>query len=552
MERIRVRAEKALSDELAAMGCQVEPPLFDYGRDAAHGHISSPAALKMAKRLRRPPLEAAERVGARLREVLGDDVERVEVARPGFVNVFPSAQYYHRLLRHIRDQGSAYGRWAVGGSEAVQVEFCSANPTGPLTVAHGRQAAVGDVLASILEAVGYAVTREYFINDSGGQIRRLGESIYSRYAKLFGKDVPLPEGGYQGDYLIGVAEDIARKYGDKFLAATGEDIDRLTALGVEAMLVLIRKDLEDFGVRFDSWTSQLELEKSSLVDAVVADLKARGLCYERDRAVWLKTAEFGDSEDRVLVKSDGTYAYRAPDIAYHKRKFDLGFKRVIDLWGPDHHAHVITMKAALRAIGLDPSAFHVLIVQHCTLFRGGAEVKMSKRAGDFITLAEVVEEVGKDNVRYFFVMRRTDSHLDFDLEVAKAQSLDNPVYYVQYAHARIRSIQKKAVEERGYRREELTSESVDLAPLDARDLELASILDKYPDVVLGSAQTLEPHRITDYLEELARAFHNWYGQCQVLSDERSLSLARLYLIECIRIVIANGLTLLGVSAPSEM
>lgn len=552
MERIKIRAERAIERWLESSRLHLEPPFCQYSREPTHGHISSPIPLRLSRQTERPSRAIAEELLPSLRTSLHEDIEHIEVAGPGFINIFPSPVYWHKLLRYIHDQREDYGRASIGNGEPVQVEFVSANPTGPLTVPHGRQGAVGDVLASILEAVGYRVTREYFINDSGRQITLLGQSLYARYASIFGKEVPIPEDGYHGDYLIPVAEELAERHHDSLLEPSEENLQNITRFAVDFMLRIIKEDLENLGVHFDSWTSQLEIENSGKVDDVLEEFNKRNLTYYKDGALWLKTSRFLDTEDRVLIKSDGAYTYRTPDIAYHKLKYERGFKKIIDIWGPDHHGHIPVMKSAMQALGYDISSLHLIIIQHCTLYRSGEPIKMSTRAGQFITLEEVVREVGRDSARYFFVMRRTDSHLDFDLEVAKAHSLDNPVYYVQYAHARIRSIQRKALEERGFSQVDLASPSADLSRLTAQDYRLVALMDRYPDIILDCAGSLQPNLLTDYLEQVAEAFHAYYTRCPVLSEDSALTKARLYLIEALRVVLRNGLTLLGVSAPDQM
>lgn len=549
-------------NEFSAAGLSDEELVLEFPKEE-HGDFASPVAMRLARRLKIPPKEIAGRLCIAIRNDLPQQVQEVSVAEPGYLNFVIAKEFLRSLLLEVNAMGADYGRSDFGGGKRVQVEFVSANPTGPLTVAHGRQAAVGDALANVLEYTGHEVVREYYINDSGRQMKLLGESVYSSYCAAFGKEFAFPEDGYKGDYIPVIGREIAAQEGDRYLMLDVKDaIEASSDLAGKRILLDIRKDLEDFGVFFDVWFSQKEFERKGKVEALLRYFRENGLSYERDGAVWLRTKSFGDVEDRVLVKSNGELTYRTTDMAYHKDKFERGFELVIDLWGPDHHAHVSCMKAAVKAMGFDESKLNPIIVQYCTLYRGKEKLKMSTRAGQFITLREVMNEVGKDAARFFFVNRRIDSHLDFDLELAKEQSDANPVYYIQYGHARISSIIEFASHDGRFSQIEVRDGSHvatagDLTRLGDSDLRLVREIMKFPDVVERAARQLEPQVIAAYLYELVTAFHNYYtwgvrtGN-RVVSEDIPLSRARLCLVHAVRTVIRNGLRLLGVSAPDKM
>jgi arginyl-tRNA synthetase len=424
------------------------------------------------------------------------------------------------------------------------VEFVSANPTGPLTIAHGRQAAIGDSLANILEFTGYRVTREYYLNDEGTQIDILGRSIQARYRGLLGMEEDFPEDGYKGAYIYDIAKDFRSRYGSRFAGRT--DIKPFREFGLKWILKDIKEDLSEFGVGFDVWYSQRKLRSSGKVAKAIGLLRKRGHIFENEGAVWFRSTAFGDDKDRVVVKSDGSHTYLAPDIAYHLEKYRRGFRRIIDIWGPDHHGYVPRMKAAIQALGFPKDSVDVLIVQLATLYKGGAAVSMSTRAGEFVTLREVREEVGKDVSRFCFIMRRLSSHLDFDLDAVKKESADNPVYYIQYAHARIWSILEKGASAE-------KSASFDPGLLDKpEEVALIRTLSQFPTAVALGAKTLEPYAVLQYLQGLAGLFHSFYNKHRVVSDDPRLTRARLVLVDGVRTVLANGLRLLGVSLPKKM
>ncbi len=543
-----IRAAVTRLAEAARVPAPAEIP-WTVPPQAALGDFSTPLALSFAPALGQRPREVAEAILGAL-TLDPNLIARAEVAGAGYLNFFVAPAYWRQVVRVAREQGPAFGRSSMGGGRPVQVEFVSANPTGPLHVAHGRGAAVGDAVARLLEATGWQVEREYYINDAGTQMALLGTSIWVRYQELHGRTVPFPPDGYQGAYVRHLAEALMAKEGKRLLALPeGEAAMFCAAFGRDEVLGWIQRDLAAFGVTFDRWVSERGLLDRGEVKATLDFLRTRGHLYEQEGALWFRSSAFGDDKDRVLVKSSGELTYAASDIAYHWDKLRRGYSRLIDVWGADHHGYVSRMKAAVAALGYDPGSLTVLLVQIVRLLRGGQEVRMSKRTGDFISLQEVLEEVGPDACRYIFLTRRSDSHLDFDLEVAKAQSMENPVYYVQYAHARCASILREA-EKAG------VSLPAPEAPLDhlalPEEIALLKQCALFPEVVEAAAHALEPHRLPAYLQTLAAEFHGYYTRHRVLSEDRALSAARLSLVAALKQVLANALTLLGVTAPDRM
>ncbi|HPA15431.1 MAG TPA: arginine--tRNA ligase [Desulfobacterales bacterium] len=515
-----------------------------------HGDFSTNAAMIMASVQRMPPRKIAEAVLRNLNDSEGM-ISRTEIAGPGFMNFFIHTAFWYPVLREIFDADTRYGFSDLGKGKKVQVEFVSANPTGPLHVGHGRGAAVGDSIGNILSFCGYDVSKEYYINDSGRQIQTLGRSVFLRYKQLFGENIPFPEDCYQGDYIIELAKTIREEKGGGLL-----ECDEDTAIGcaarfaAESIMKGIRNDLEAFGVRFDSWFSEQSLYDSGKVDEVIRDFRNRKIIYESDGAGWFRTTDYGDEKDRVVVRSSGQTTYFASDIAYHQDKFDRGFERIIDVWGADHHGYMPRMRAAIEAGGHDRNQFEVILVQLVNLLRGGVPVAMSTRAGEFVTLSDVIKEVGRDAARFLFLTRHYDSPLDFDLELAKKKTNENPVFYVQYVHARISSIVLKA-REKGM--ENKAEDEAAVAMLkEPEEIRLIKTMARYPEVVRCSVEFMEPHRITFYLMDLAASFHAYYNKHRVLTDEPVLSRGRLYLVSAVKKVIRNGLTLLGVGAPEKM
>jgi arginyl-tRNA synthetase len=445
--------------------------------------------------------------------------------------------------------GPNWGNSSVGGGERIQVEFVSANPTGPLHVGHGRGAAVGDVLANLLAAAGWKVEREYYINDAGRQMSLLGKSVLARYRQALGKECELPEDGYKGDYIREVARDLILKKGESLIGLDeGEAAAYATIFAGDWILSGIRKDLEDFGVTFDAWVSEKRLLETHPLGELMDDLRGKGEAFEAEDALWLRTTAYGDDKDRVLVRSNGQATYFANDILYHRDKFNRGFDRIIDIWGADHHGYINRMKAAVQTLGKPADSLSVILIQLVRLLRGGEPVAMSTRSGEFDTLRQVMDEVGRDAARFFFLTRKADAQLDFDLEVAKHRSSDNPVYYVQYAHARIKSIFRKLPEgiERAVAAPDLTR------LVHPEEMALIKKVALYPDVVAQAALMLEPHRIPFFLQDISSRFHLYYNRHRVISPDEALSGARLFLLDMVGRVIGHGLGIVGVSAPESM
>jgi len=530
-------------------------------KEMSQGDFSTNAVFKIAKILNRDPLEIGRVVFNTLGPVINDDlslkniIQKCELKPPGFINFFVAEHYLHGAIVRIILEKDNYGRPTLGEGENVQVEFVSANPTGPLSIAHGRQAAIGDALAKILTFIGYSVTKEYYINDEGLQIDNLGKSIWVRYRQQFGENLELPEDGYKGDYISELAQKVPANLKGKYSAWNIETKEFFTTFGCREILSIIKDDLNKFGVQFDSWVKQSDLIKSGRVSEAISFLRKKGFIYDKDGALWLKSTLFGDDKDRVVVKSDGSFTYIASDIAYHKAKFERGFKEMINLWGPDHHGYIPRLLAAVQALGYNPQQLKILIVQLATLYRNGQFVPMSTRAGSFVTLKEVIDEVGKDVARFFFLKRRLDSHLEFDLTAAKEESLENPVYYIQYANARIASLgdyaRKNGIDL------EVTAENRDslisvLNNLTGDELILARILQQFPYVLLAVHEHLEPNLLISYLETLAKTFHQYYARYRIVGSDSNITQARILMASAIAVVIKNGLGLLGVSFPDKM
>jgi len=513
-----------------------------------HGDLSTNIALNLAPVLRRPAEEVAAEIIAHL-TLDPRYVRKVEVAGPGFINFHLGEGYLRETLQDILDRRDDYGKQSWGNGVKLQVEFVSANPTGPLNVVNARAAAVGDVLVNLFNAVGCQGYREYYINDAGRQVKLLGMSVSSRYMALFGFNEPFPEEGYHGDYVRELAREIAEVEGDRFTSWEPEKRwESLSRLALEKMVQLHRELLTRYGVHFDVWFRESELRQSQAHLQLVRLLREKGYVYDKDGAQWFASSRFGDEKDRVLITRDGEPTYFLVDVAYHKNKYDRGFAVVYDLWGPDHHGYIPRMRAAILALGYPESAFQVRIIQQVNLLRGGQIVKMSKRAGRLIEMAELIDEVGVDAARFFFLMRSMTTPLDFDIDLAKEQTEQNPVYYVQYAHARVCNILRYAAEQRLP-----LPQKANLNLLQApEEMDVIKKLIEFPEVISKAARFLEPHRLTSYLMDLAATFHRFYQVHRVVSEDRPLSEARLLLTEATRIVLANGLRLLGISAPERM
>ncbi len=527
------------------------PPIeVEWTKDPSHGDYASNIAMVLASQARKNPREIARILSERIKDPAGI-LERVEIAGPGFMNFFIREGVLTRLLEEVERQGERYGSSALGKGRRVQVEFVSANPTGPLHIGHARGAVVGDVMANILEASGYRVFREYYINDAGNQMNNLGKSVFLRYRELLGEKEEFPEGCYRGEYIRQLAAELLRRDGERYREMDpGEVIRLFTDHAAGAILEEIQEDLRGFGVVFDLYFSESELYREEGVTRLLRELQEKGFIYREGETLWFRTSEFGDEKDRVVVRQNGEPTYFAADIAYHRNKFQRGFETVIDIWGADHHGYIPRMSAAVQALGYPKESLKVILVQLVNLLREGKPVAMSTRSGEFVTLREVVDEVGKDAARYNFLMRRSDSHLDFDLELAKRQSNENPVYYVQYAHARICSILRMAAERGiavpGFGRMDSTRLKL------PEEADLIKAITRFPEVVEGAAATLEPHRLTFYLNDLASLFHSYYNRNKVVSDDDALTGARLFLVRSVRTVLKNALKMLGVSAPEKM
>jgi len=520
--------------------------------DPKFGDFSANLAMVAAAEQGRKPREIANALVSRLAG-LDDILERVEIAGPGFINFFLKPVWLEDAIRAAHAQGGRYGGGDEGGGHRVLLEFVSANPVGPLTVAQGRAAAVGDSLARLLAARGHEVCREYYVNDaaSSTQVRKLAESLEARYCQALGQDKPLPEDGYRGEYLVEMARAIAEREGDRYLSMPlDERLRAFSALAEQGFVEDQRRVLEAFGVVFDNWFRESSLFESSQVQAALQLLKERGFTYEHEGALWLRSTAFGDDKDRPLVRANGRPTYIAADTAYHRDKFDRGFDRLIDIWGPDHHGYVARTKAAVAALGYPADRLDIIIHQIVRLFSGSELVRMSKRAGEIVTLQEVIDEVGADAARYFFLMRSTDSPLDFDLELAKKETAENPVYYVQYAHARISSILRNAAQQ-GVPLPDPARADLSLLR-EPDELTLMRKLTDFPQEVEAAARLYEPHRMTRYGTELAGIFHLFYTNCRVLGDDAALTAARLTLVGAALITLRNVLRLLGVSAPERM
>ncbi|OQA41141.1 MAG: Arginine--tRNA ligase [Candidatus Omnitrophica bacterium ADurb.Bin314] len=527
----------------AGLSCDLQPP-----RESSHGDLSTNVAFKLSKLLRKKPADIAEAIVAFIEE-LGENspVEHAKIAGGGFINFSLRKADLGAVLVAIYHADTRYGASEYGKGKKVIVEFVSANPTGPLTIAHGRQAAVGDSLCRILKATGHEVHPEYYLNDAGRQMGLLAKSVWTRYNELLGLAMPLPEDGYKGDYIREIARDIIEKEKKDLLLKEPEDkaVEFCGHYAVKAIMGRIEEDLAKMGVHFDNYFSEKSLYARKSVERALEVLKQKGYLFENEGALWFRSTDFGDDKDRVVKKSTGEYTYLAPDIAYHLSKYERGYNMMVNFWGPDHHGYIPRLKAACQALGYSPEAIHIGIVQLTTLYREGQPVRMSTRAGEFVTLRELYEEVGVDATRFFFTMRRQESPLDFDLDLAKEQSQENPVYYLQYAHARIASLLK-------FSGEKVTAE-VDLSLLSSKEeTDLISCLSQFPDNLIAASRLLEPYRLADYLRQVAACFHKFYSFHRIVNEDKELTKSRLLLSDATRIVLRNGLQLLGISHPESM
>jgi len=575
-------ALQSLVDQGVLAADAVRPPVIERARDPEHGDFATNAAMVNSKAAGMNPRKLAEQLVAAI--PAADFISEVSIAGPGFINFRVASDAQSAIVERILSEGEQFGRSMIGEQKKVQVEFVSANPTGPLHVGHGRGAAYGSVVADLLEAVGFDVDREYYVNDAGRQMDILGTSVWLRYLELAGEELSFPSNGYKGDYVWDIAATLHRDKGDAIRFASSEVfadipadepaggdkeehidalIDRAKALlgkegyrevfdlGLNVILDDIRDDLGLFGVRYENWYSERSLVESGKVEAIIEKLKAAGHLYEKGGAWWFKSTDFGDEKDRVVVRDNGQTTYFASDIAYHLEKFERGYDRVIDVWGADHHGYVPRVKAAIQAMGGNPEQLDVLLVQFAILYEGGERKQMSTRSGEFVTLRELRKDVGTDAARFFYIMRKCEQHLDFDLDLARSQSNENPVYYVQYAHARICSVFRQA-SEKGVNTQ-LSDGNTNLELLsESHEQSMMKTLARYPEVLQNAALNSEPHQLTHYLRELANELHSYYNAHQFLVDDSNLTDARLKLITATRQVLLNGLKLIGISAPEKM
>ena len=580
--------ENLVRDALAALPAELRPaetaataPTIERARDTTHGDFATNAAMQIARAAKRKPREVAQAIVDALPK--SDLVSRVEIAGPGFINFFLAPSAYHQELLRVADQGAAYGRSQLGAGQRVLVEFVSANPTGPLHVGHGRHAAFGATLANLLDATGHKVHREYYVNDAGRQMEILAVSVWLRYLECFGEQFPFPSNGYRGDYLHPISDKLVEQAGrtlvrpaaevfrdlppdapagdkDAYIDAViararellgGDGFHKAFDIALKDILADIRQDLEEFGVRYDEWFSERSLSDGGAIDRALERLRSNGVVYEKDGAQWFRATDFGDEKDRVVVRENGIKTYFASDIAYHLQKRERGFEQLLDVLGADHHGYIARVRAGLVAMGEPGDSLEVRLVQFVTLYRGGEKVQMSTRSGEFITLRELRREVGNDAARFFYVMRSNDQHLDFDMQLATSRSNENPVYYIQYAHARVCSVLRQ-MHEKGFAYDTARGRASLHRLVEPHELALLASISRYPEIVEQAALQRAPHTLVHYLREVANDFHTYYNAHQFLVEDAELRDARLTLIQGLRQVIRNGLGLLGVSAPEAM
>ncbi|MBE0338991.1 arginine--tRNA ligase [Paenibacillus sp. 23TSA30-6] len=554
LELINQKVTSAIEAAVLAAGIVSREELptitLEVPKDKSHGDLATNAAMQLTRIAKKNPRQIAEDLIANI-DLAAASIESAEIAGPGFINFRLNKSYLYAVIQQVQEQGADYGRVQEGAGKKVQIEFVSANPTGSLHLGHARGAAVGDALCNVLDFAGYKVTREYYINDAGNQIYNMSRSIEARYLQELGQPAEMPEDGYHGEDIVGFAKELVAEKGDSLLSLTpGDRAAYFRDYGLEKELNKIKRDLELFRVPFDSWFSETSLYENGEVLKALNELRDREEIYEKDGATWLNTTKYGDDKDRVLIKNDGTYTYLTPDIAYHRDKYARGYDTIINIWGADHHGYIPRMKAAMEALGNDPDKLKVLIAQMVSLFQNGEKVKMSKRTGKAVTMEDLMEEVGVDAIRYFFTMRSMDSHLDFDMDLAISTSNENPVFYVQYAHARACSVYRQA-EEQGIA--VLPLAEVDLSKLTAEhEYDLLRKIGELPEEVSVAAASFAPHRMIRYVYELASLFHSYYKAERVITEDAAQTQARLALFGAVRTTIANVLKLVGVSAPERM
>lgn len=548
-ERLKDEIKASVLKAGLAEETQIPDVLLELPKEKAHGDYSTNMAMQLARVAKKAPRAIAEAIVENFDKEKGS-IEKIEIAGPGFINFYMNNSYLTDLIPNILKAGESYGEINVGNKEKVQVEFVSANPTGDLHLGHARGAAVGDSLCNVLAKAGYDVSREYYINDAGNQINNLALSVEARYFQALGKDKEMPEDGYHGEDIIGIGKKLAEEYGDKFVdQSSDERLSFFREYGLKYEMAKLKADLEEFRVPFDVWYSETSLYHNGKIDNALAALKEKGHIYEEDGATWFRSTTFGDDKDRVLIKNDGSYTYLTPDLAYHKDKLDRGFTKLINVWGADHHGYIPRMKAAIEALGYGKDTLEVEIIQLVHLYKNGEKMKMSKRTGKAVTMRDLIEEVGLDAVRYFFAMRSADTHMDFDLDLAVSKSNENPVYYAQYAHARICSMLRQGEEqglsfEDNLKLDEISSE---------KEFDLLKKLGEFPQAVAEAAQKRIPHRITNYIYDLASTLHSFYNAEKVLDPENTeKSRARLGLMKATQVTLQNAFTIIGVSAPEKM
>jgi len=541
---------KILEESTRALGIEPTPPIeVEVPPREFFGDMSTTLAISLSKPEKKSPKMMAEEIVNSIKDKT--IFEKIDIAGPGFINFTFSKEFIYSRLKNLLIDKERFLRENIGRGRKIQIEFVSANPTGPLHLGHGRGAATGVALSNLLKAAGYQVDCEYYINDAGMQVKLLGLSVFARYKQLLGVGYPFPEEGYRGRYIDEIAKELLNTEGEKYIKADFEEVsDFFVDYSYDIMLSRIKEDLKEFCITFDTWQSERELYREGDVERAINDLTTKGLLYEKEGATWFKSTAFRDDKDRVIIKKDGEYTYFSSDIAYHGKKIEKKYDELINIWGADHHGYIPRIRAVIEALGYPKEKVKILLVQIVTLLRGGKPVQMSKRAGKFVTLREVIEEVGVDTTKFMFLTRRPDSHLEFDLEVAKAQSSENPVFYVQYAHARINSIYAHA-KEKGIQTDTLYDAV--LSHLSTpEELRIIRKLLMYPMIFEGAVNSHEPHRITFYLQELSGLFHPYYNKYRVVNGDTELSRARLALCEAIRVVLRDGLEILGISVPEKM
>ena len=554
IERINEALKTAIAEAIVKAGIvereQLPAFVIEVPKDKTHGDLATNVAMQLTRIAKRNPRQIAEAIIENLDQAAAS-IESAESAGPGCINFRMDKSYLYDVVHDVAKQGADYGRVKIGEGQSVQVEFVSANPTGSLHLGHARGAAVGDALCNVLDFAGYNVNREYYINDAGNQVNNLVTSLEARYKQALGLEAEMPADGYYGEDIIAFAKDLAEQEGDRLLQLSDEERAKFfRSFGLEKELDKIKRDLARFNVHFDTWFSETSLYETGAVIEALDALKAGGKVYEEEGATWLRTTDFGDDKDRVLIKNDGSYTYLTPDVAYHRNKYARGFDRMINIWGADHHGYIPRMKAAMEALGNDPDKLLVLIAQMVSLYQDGEKVKMSKRTGKAVTMEDLMDEVGVDAIRYFFTMRSMDSHLDFDMDLAISTSNENPVFYVQYAHARICSIYRQA-EEQGIAVKPVSE--VNLSSLKTEhEYDLLRKMGELPEEIEVAAREYAPHRLIRYVYELASLLHSYYKAERVITEDAEQTQARLALLGAVRTVIANVLRLVGVSAPERM